>query len=364
MRRLLIDERMKNILSEAALRKTGERWEFSSEAALEDFIWNNIAHLIDLTPLHRQYSVQGEFCDILALDRKKRLVILELKNYEDRHVVQQLTRYYEGFLIEKPFNQLVNYANGIRLIAISPSFHRHSFIDKKYNKLKVEFWEFKILLELEKFYFEIKNIDNQKAIKLKILYQKVNFNSKFKNLPEPPRLFLDWLGTCTPCKQEGFIMIREKILSYHHRMKEITDYKSIKYGAGRTKICAEFCLERKSHQPILFLWLPLPSLTRKPRVGRVRVWTDGNIVSHIGHVPKGLGKMKLKSEWDEIPIEKWPRKTFTESLTRNSFTPVRADLYIKRWSEKNDTKADDFKNPCNTLEFLVNLSLEKWLSKL
>lgn len=84
----------------AALRKTGESWEFASEAALEDFIWQNLQQLLGFTPLQRQYAVKGEVCDILALDDQKQLVILELKNAEDRYVIQQLTRYYDNLLDE------------------------------------------------------------------------------------------------------------------------------------------------------------------------------------------------------------------------------------------------------------------------
>lgn len=56
------------MLAGAALRKTGEGWEFASEAALEDFIWDNLQQLLGFTPLKRQYIVKGEVCDILALD--------------------------------------------------------------------------------------------------------------------------------------------------------------------------------------------------------------------------------------------------------------------------------------------------------
>ena len=67
------------MLAGAALRKTGEGREFASVAALEDFIWDNIHQLLGFIPLKRQYVVKNEVCDILALDKQKQLVILELK---------------------------------------------------------------------------------------------------------------------------------------------------------------------------------------------------------------------------------------------------------------------------------------------
>ncbi len=102
------------------LRKTGAGWEFETEADLEDFVWANLKQLLGLTPLKRQYFVKGEFCDILALDENKHLVVLELKKTEDRYVVQQLTRYYHNLLEEKPFLPEVDYEKSIRLIAIVP----------------------------------------------------------------------------------------------------------------------------------------------------------------------------------------------------------------------------------------------------
>ncbi len=78
------------------LRQTGSGWEFESEAALEDFLEENLLALFGLHPLKRQHYVNEQFCDIVAVGDNNNLVILELKNTEDRYVVQQLTRYYDG----------------------------------------------------------------------------------------------------------------------------------------------------------------------------------------------------------------------------------------------------------------------------
>ncbi|NES03910.1 MAG: hypothetical protein F6K22_14290 [Okeania sp. SIO2F4] len=47
-----------------------------------------------------------------------------MKNIEDRGIVQQLTRYYDALLDEKPFSDKVDYQQPARLVAITPSFHR------------------------------------------------------------------------------------------------------------------------------------------------------------------------------------------------------------------------------------------------
>jgi RecB family endonuclease NucS len=80
------------------LKQIGRGWEFASEAALGDFVWNNLKQLLGLTPLKRQYFVQGHVCDILAAHK------YGLKNTEDRYIVQQLTRCYDALLAQKPFS--------------------------------------------------------------------------------------------------------------------------------------------------------------------------------------------------------------------------------------------------------------------
>lgn len=79
------------MLSGVNLKKIGQGWGFANEAALEDFVWTNLKSLFNLTPLKRQFFVRGEVCDILAVDDNRQLVVLELKNIEDRYIVQQLT---------------------------------------------------------------------------------------------------------------------------------------------------------------------------------------------------------------------------------------------------------------------------------
>ncbi len=80
------------------LKKVSGGWQFASENNLEDFVWNQLNKLFELLPLKRQYIASGDICDILALDKDSRLVIIELKNAEDRYIIQQLTRYYHSLL--------------------------------------------------------------------------------------------------------------------------------------------------------------------------------------------------------------------------------------------------------------------------
>lgn len=130
---------------------------FKTEADLEDFVWVHLQQLLNMKPLKRQYVVGGEVCDILATSTSGSLVILELKNQVDRYLVQQLTRYYENVVVEKPFESEVNYSLPIQLIGIAPSFHRHNLIDQKYSRLKIEFLSFSLENKQNEIHFKLLN---------------------------------------------------------------------------------------------------------------------------------------------------------------------------------------------------------------
>ncbi len=203
------------------LKKIVDKWEFESEAALEDFVWENLPHLFNLEPLKRQHIVMGEWCDILAVSEVGQLTILELKNIEDRYIVQQLTRYYENVLAEKPFFQKVDYQKLVRLVAIAPSFHRHNFIDLKYSKLNLEFWLFEIVQEGNSVDFYLKNTDGQILVKLKIpISEEYVINpEKIPNitLPRFPKGLSLSLESSNLEKKKKILNIREKIIRFDFR---------------------------------------------------------------------------------------------------------------------------------------------------
>ncbi|MEL7037875.1 MAG: endonuclease NucS domain-containing protein [Cyanobacteria bacterium J06592_8] len=141
------------------LRKTGFCWEFDSEEALEDFLFTHLDKILGWTVIERQYLVQSQRCDLLAIDETRRLIVIELKNVEDRGIVQQLTRYYHGLQEERPFRDRINYEKSVNLVAIAPSFHRDNFIDRQYHRLDFEFFQFSIVQEDQIFYLILKDVD-------------------------------------------------------------------------------------------------------------------------------------------------------------------------------------------------------------
>ncbi len=105
-----------------------DTWQFGTEADLEEVIWRNLPELLSLKPVNRQFSIDGKFCDILAIAPSNRLVIIELKNTEDRYIVQQLTRYYHALKTADTLSFSAN-TDDPRLLAIAPSFHADTLID-------------------------------------------------------------------------------------------------------------------------------------------------------------------------------------------------------------------------------------------
>jgi len=344
------------MLAGAALRKIVTGWEFASEAALEDFVWDNLQQLSGLIPLKRQYAVKGEICDILALNETRQLVILELKNTEDRYIVQQLTRYYDNLLDDKPFSEQIDYSQPVRLLAIAPSFHKYNLIDRKHTKLIVDFLQVTVAQINQDFHLRLQDIDTNQTWSIPIPYQKLDISSLSINIPDPPQLLLDWLGACTGEEQQAILKLREKILSFDGRIKEeIQGRNTIRYGRGKAKPVAELCYQSKTYKLVIFLWLPVPSSlfgNRKEMIGRIRLWTDDASVTDVGHVPEGFGRMKLQSEWDAMPREKRPH--LMQSLSYKSLIPVPINWY------------GNLRDTCkisNSLESLVDLALSKWSAR-
>jgi len=355
--------------SGVALHETSNGWGFISEAALEKFVWTSLIQLFELTPLKQQYNCNGEICDIIAIDRDKGLVILELKNVEDRYLIQQLTRYYANLVEERPFLQEVDYSRPVQLIAIAPSYHRHNLIDREHSRLNFTLFKFSVFKEEESFHFLLQEVGKEFIHRKHLIsYQPIE-SSNSGDIPDPPEQLLKWLGGCSKQEQEGFLKVRNEILCCSQRMKETVEKKSIFYGSGKTRLCAEICFHQSTQNPILFLWLPTPSslihrnvyrenineiaYIKKPIIGRLRIWTNRITISHVGHIPEGFGKMKTLLEWKQVLPEKRPRN-INQSLTSRSKAPVEIETYLR--IQDNSAKLDFW-------DTLSSITVKTWLEK-
>ncbi|WP_254174570.1 endonuclease NucS domain-containing protein [Planktothrix pseudagardhii] len=385
------------------LRKTGTRWEFEREETLEDFLFTRLQPVFSLTVLHRQYIVQGQRCDLLAVDADQRLVILELKNVEDRGIVQQLTRYYDAVLQEKPYAQIVDYYKPVHLIAIAPSFHRDNLTDRKYHKLEFQFLQFAVIQNADHFYLNLKDIDTQTLSSVEVPYQEPNFS----DIPSPSQNFFKLIKNSDEQQKNKILEIRQKLLSFDKRMQEFSSAGSILYGNGNgktSKYCAEFC-RLPQGDIILFLWIPL-KCGESDRISRGRIWTDWDEKALIeGYVARGMGteinqrKRLIKNLFEKIKdgyesqenrflsyfsynnryIQLQCSRKYTHNYVKQTdmirkkiiiFKPVTyeemklIELDIKIIKEKTGIERELEKSPYKSLNSLIDLALEKWLARI
>lgn len=345
------------------LRKTGFGWEFETEADLEDFVWANLQQLLGLTPLKRQHYVNGQFCDILALGDNQQLVVLELKKGEDRYIVQQLTRYFDALLEDKPFKEQVDYQKPISLIAIQASFHRDNFTDRKYSHLPIQFFRYELVADEEKLNFKLKDIETGKVSELEIPFQPRSISNG--EIPQLPKQFDKMLINCQTIQQTQILNIRTKILSFDGRMQEIASAGSIKYGKLKNNFCAEICLDSKG-QPVLFLWLPLTSSNNK-RIGRMKIWTnwDNNTLIE-GHVPKGIRTRAISKTEKQRQRERELKVLWSHS---GGTSYKIGSKYVSEMEFINEEKRrhEEYQNAIKSrksLNELVDLALETWLKRL
>ncbi|MGF1991887.1 MAG: endonuclease NucS domain-containing protein [Nostoc sp. ZfuVER08] len=341
------------------LRKTSNSWEFATEADLEDFVWANLKQLLGLIPLKRQYYVNGQFCDILALGENKQLVVLELKNGEDRYIVQQLTRYYHALVENKPLEEEIDYQQPISLIAIKPNFHRDNFIDIKYNHLPIKFIRFEIVILDENLYLELKDLNTSELSKVKIPHQQKDIN---EDIPAPPRALINRLAKCDKSSEnerEAVLTIRKKILGFDNRIQEFVKANTIEYGKGKNKLCAEFYFGNSfyafQNRANLFLRLPEPEPYLKQNTLRMHILTDKDWTSfyRIIHYPRAFISHKVRSH----AMYEYP--SFIETIKRCGEGELRDER--SRICYENYEKL--IFSETNSLELLVDIALEAWIKK-
>ncbi len=120
---------------------TGREIHFPSEMDLENYIENYFQEIFtELELVKRQYTVQGQRCDLLCCTKlEKQPVIIELKNEEDRGLVSQLIHYRKLILLEKPFPDKIDYSLPIKLIAIAHiSFAELFASEASYGQSKIQ----------------------------------------------------------------------------------------------------------------------------------------------------------------------------------------------------------------------------------
>jgi hypothetical protein len=290
-------------------------WVFTSEFDLEEFIWASLEPLFNLKPLARQYGIKGQICDILATTPEHQLVVLELKNVEDRYVVQQLTRYYASLRQTQPFADQINYSLPIRLVAIAPTFHAHNHIDREHSRLDFEFCRFAISGAGARFSFQLASADSAAETAVEIEARFHPFLQPMDGEPaptparvigRPPKSLRVQLEQMTLERAELVSALRLQILEFDDRMREVGRSSRTQYGLTKgekevykTKLCAEFLPLMSSSLPELYLMLPYPKKEfgapgHRYKQERVKglAWAGISLWFGVKHVTFYLGKSR------------------------------------------------------------------------
>lgn len=336
-------------------------WQFDSELSLETFINAHLLKLLDLKPLARQFFIDFQVCDLLAVSLQGQLVILELKNTEDRYIVQQLTRYYSAVLTHKPFADQIDYSLPIRLVAIAPSFHAHNWIDRQYSQLQFEFLTFQVQPQADQLQFCLNEPDGSSTRSLDIpsAFHATLINTALpapieveRKLPPPPKSLRRLVETLTPTEQDYVLQLRQRILIFSDRMQEVGRTTTTEYGLRKgekdlykTKLCAQFIPFAGGDCPCLMLQLPYPKKEfgapgRTFKRERVKglTWTQ---VSH----QKGL--------WDcTVPIQLFSYLGKTRNYHSHSYD---LDSYAQMYFELTGQKRE-----LRSIPDVIDLALDEW----
>lgn len=296
--------------SQAGLLDSALETKFLSEEKLEEFVWQNLASLLDLKSLHKQFYVDRNYCDILAVNQDSELVIIELKNTEDRYVVSQLVRYYDALLSHKPSSDLVDYSKRVHLIAIAPSFHRDNLVDQKYCRLDVRLLRFSISQEADNTCFELFDEQDRKISKIPISFSTPDAQHA---IPEASRAFKNFVSKLIQDDQEFIYGVRERILSLDSKIKEEAKSGYFAYSRSKNLICAEIggrsstYSQKKGLHGEISLWLPTNlSSVREPRIGRLIVSNSVFPIQSIStldytkllYIPVGTKRKSYHRNWD------------------------------------------------------------------
>lgn len=362
------------------LRKTATGWQFKNESNLENFVWTHLSELLQLKPLKQQYSVKGQVCDLLGVDAQQRLTVIELKNSEDRYIVQQLTRYYAALQEVHPFCEIIDYKQPIQLIAIAPSFHRDNYTDRQYSTLSIRFLQFVLSGSPQDLYLRLMEIDGDFGTAIRVPAQ----TTPASEVSLPPRVLLNILNKSSAPAQAALLQLRRQILGFDERMQEQTTTGCVSYGRGKGKPCAEVRFDAQRSSPVLFLWLPLQQrgINQKRFIARMRIWSEDWVtVSDLGHIPKGLGRMVSLGEWKAgsvrplnkvLPNRKdFKEQYFSSETYRTGF--VERNSFLGYDSHYRSGIALSFDRYCKImaqpqlseqLDAVVEVALQTWLTRL
>ena len=279
-------------------RVYGESAEFETERHLEWFFWYTVLPKIGLKPLKSQHTCREGICDILAKGNQNQLVIIELKNVEDSHVIEQITAYFDALIEEKPFSEQIDYTKPIELYTVCPTYRNRTVTTLKHHKLKFTLLSYAVKSSSQGFIFtlyewltktEIAKIDIPRSAEIEPTI----------NLPDPPKAFVNLLGNCSENEKKWAIEIRDQIYqlsqSLNYRIYEKPDGKWVRFERNKQNPIAEIGWENKRESLAVYLWLPFVTINGQwnmkarardsyKRTAMMRLWIVDGTVQYVAYI--------------------------------------------------------------------------------
>jgi hypothetical protein len=311
----------KNNMVLPRFRVYGEIAEFETERHLEWFFWDTVLIEMGLKPLANQYSCREGICDILAKGTDNQLIILELKNTQDSHVIEQITAYFDDLKVEKPFSEEIDYTRPIELYTVCPRYSSRTSQVLKYHKLDFTILTFNVISFNQGFRFTLWNWATQEKI-AQIEISNTTEISKDFNLPDPPKSYVDLLGKCSDVQKNWIVQIRDQIYQFacnsNLKISENPDGKWTRFERTKQFPIAEIGWDNKRDDLAIYLWLPFTTINgpsnlkwggdKYKRTAMMRLWVVGGEVESIAYVENGRKSWVVVTQ-DEIEKQIFSRPT-------------------------------------------------------
>ncbi|OLP20085.1 hypothetical protein BST81_02275 [Leptolyngbya sp. 'hensonii'] len=355
------------------LRVYGDVAEFETERHLEWFFWHTVLAQMGLTPLKSQYNCREGVCDILARGANKELVIIELKNTQDSHVVEQITAYFDALIDERPFDEQIDYSQPIALYTICPSYSARTELTLKYHKLGLTLFTYSIIRWDAGFKFMLWQWPEPGEV-LQVEIPAAPEVLPHLDLPDPPRSFVNLLGKCTDAEKHWAIRTRDQTYEFarNHKLKiaETPDGKWTRFERTKQYPIAELGWDNKRDELAIFLWLPFMTVNGQWNMGgprsenfkktaMMRLWIVNDQVTCLAYVENGrkswliVTKEEIETGKFSLPtkLRKWMQ--YTHSYWKGLAMPVQFYLETMELPDRADS-----------LSSFVELALEHSLQRL
>ncbi len=360
------------------LRHFKGKFVLKSEFLLEEFTWSHLKSLLKLEPIRRQLLINKENrADILGVTISGQLAILELKKGGGKDSIDQLIRYRDNLMSERPQSSefsMVDFNQSFLLVAVASDFSPAAIDYAKSKVPEVLLLTYEIKKNSrEDYYLTFTKLDKTIFSQVKI---DILEDSLFDSLPS----FIQGYLLTNYEKREPVLKIIQKILGYSLSISSNTLFhyystdirKSMEFAKynkqGKiisNKICVALLYDPYDNfaKGKLSLVVYLPTVNFNPRKPIAKCWTkevssivvetdDFIYVNEVWDLNTRL--CKINSDW----TLKYPLKTPEIDETFPCFEDyyINYRKYMKSRKNLRPVNRADF----TAVEGMVQMALEDW----